>query len=110
MFCFSGKKNIRCNPCEAAGQSEVEPVWKTLLQVKFHGKYPSCTHQACLKEFLSLSVRLLLLLYLLYIGMFTVCCLNRPLKDLPKNYTKSDKDKTIRIQKSLNVSLNYSTV
>lgn len=48
-------------------------------------------------------VRLLLLLYLLYIGTFTLCCVFRPLKDAPENYTVSDKDKTIRIQKPLNV-------
>ncbi|KAE8288933.1 Transient receptor potential cation channel subfamily V member 6 [Larimichthys crocea] len=48
--------------------------------------------------------RLLLLLYLLYIGTFTLCCAYRPLKDAPENYTKSDMDKTIRVQKSLNES------
>lgn len=49
------------------------------------------------------AIRLLLLLYLLYIGTFTLCCAYRPLKDAPENYTKSDMDKTIRIQKALNV-------
>uniref|UniRef100_A0A672FUW6 Ion transport domain-containing protein n=1 Tax=Salarias fasciatus TaxID=181472 RepID=A0A672FUW6_SALFA len=48
--------------------------------------------------------RLLLLLYLLYIGTFTLCCVFRPLKDAPENYTKSDMDKTIRVQKTLNES------
>ncbi|XP_076010700.1 transient receptor potential cation channel subfamily V member 6 [Genypterus blacodes] len=48
--------------------------------------------------------RLLLLLYLLYIGTFTLCCAYRPLKDAPDNYTKSDMDKTIRVQKTLNES------
>lgn len=48
--------------------------------------------------------RLLLLLYLLYIGTFTLCCTYRPLKDAPENYTKSDMDKTIRVQKTLEES------
>uniref|UniRef100_A0A4W6D8Q8 Transient receptor potential cation channel, subfamily V, member 6 n=1 Tax=Lates calcarifer TaxID=8187 RepID=A0A4W6D8Q8_LATCA len=49
-------------------------------------------------------VRLLLFLYLLYIGVFTLCCVFRPLKDAPENYTQSDMDKTIRVQKTLNES------
>ena len=58
----------------------------------------------CLQRFLLLScVRLLMFLYLLYIVIFTLCCVTRPLKDAPENYTKSDMDKTIRIQKPLNV-------
>ncbi|KAM8870787.1 transient receptor potential cation channel subfamily V member 6 [Spinachia spinachia] len=48
--------------------------------------------------------RLLLLLYLLYIGTFTLCCQHRPLKDAPENYTKSDMDKTVRVQKTLKES------
>nr|XP_040021674.1 transient receptor potential cation channel subfamily V member 6 [Gasterosteus aculeatus aculeatus] len=48
--------------------------------------------------------RLLLLLYLLYIGTFTLCCQYRPLKDAPENYTQSDIDKTIRVQKTLKES------
>ncbi|XP_056301047.1 transient receptor potential cation channel subfamily V member 6 [Pseudoliparis swirei] len=48
--------------------------------------------------------RLLLLLYLLYIGTFTLCCAYRPLKDAPENYTQSDMDKTIRVQKTLQES------
>uniref|UniRef100_A0A3Q3FGP2 Transient receptor potential cation channel, subfamily V, member 6 n=1 Tax=Labrus bergylta TaxID=56723 RepID=A0A3Q3FGP2_9LABR len=48
--------------------------------------------------------KLLMLLYLLYIGTFTLCCAYRPLKDIPENYTKSDMDKTIRVQKTLNES------
>ncbi|XP_028971200.2 transient receptor potential cation channel subfamily V member 6 [Esox lucius] len=48
--------------------------------------------------------RFLLLLYLLYIGIFTLCCMNRPLKDAPENYTDSDRDKTIRVQKTLSES------
>ncbi|CAL1610945.1 unnamed protein product [Knipowitschia caucasica] len=48
--------------------------------------------------------RLLMLLYLLYIGTFTLCCSYRPLKDAPENYTQSDMDKTIRVQKTLKES------
>ncbi|XP_038567116.1 transient receptor potential cation channel subfamily V member 6-like isoform X2 [Micropterus salmoides] len=48
--------------------------------------------------------RLLLLLYLLYIGTFTLCCVFRPLKDAPENYTTSDMDKTTRVQKTLKES------
>uniref|UniRef100_A0A8C3AS30 Transient receptor potential cation channel, subfamily V, member 6 n=1 Tax=Cyclopterus lumpus TaxID=8103 RepID=A0A8C3AS30_CYCLU len=48
--------------------------------------------------------RLLLLLYLLYIGTFTLCCAYRPLKDAPENYTQSEMDKTIRVQKTLQES------
>ncbi|XP_072317615.1 transient receptor potential cation channel subfamily V member 6 [Eucyclogobius newberryi] len=48
--------------------------------------------------------RLLLLLYLLYIGTFTLCCTYRPLKDAPENYTKSDMDRTIRVQTTLKES------
>ncbi|XP_047454641.1 transient receptor potential cation channel subfamily V member 6 [Mugil cephalus] len=48
--------------------------------------------------------RLLLLLYLLYIGTFTLCCVFRPLKDAPENYTTSERDKTIKVQKSLHES------
>ncbi|XP_077431825.1 transient receptor potential cation channel subfamily V member 6 isoform X2 [Vanacampus margaritifer] len=48
--------------------------------------------------------RLLMVFYLLYIGMFTLCCTYRPLKDVPENYTSSDLDKTIRVQKALHES------
>nr|XP_061789292.1 transient receptor potential cation channel subfamily V member 5-like [Nerophis lumbriciformis] len=48
--------------------------------------------------------RLLMVFYLLYIGMFTLCCTYRPLKDIPENYTSSDMDKTIRVQKTLRES------
>ncbi|KAK1894893.1 Transient receptor potential cation channel subfamily V member 5 [Dissostichus eleginoides] len=48
--------------------------------------------------------RLLLLLYLLYIGTFTLCCAYRPLKDAPENYSDSEMDKTIRVQKTLQES------
>lgn len=42
--------------------------------------------------------RLLLLVYLLYIVTFTLCCVFRPIKDLPENYTMPGR--TIRIQKT----------
>ncbi|XP_038567113.1 transient receptor potential cation channel subfamily V member 5-like isoform X2 [Micropterus salmoides] len=48
--------------------------------------------------------RLLLVLYLLYIGTFTLCCVFRPLKDAPENYTTSDMDKTTRVQKTFKES------
>ncbi|XP_068998640.1 transient receptor potential cation channel subfamily V member 6 isoform X2 [Embiotoca jacksoni] len=51
-----GERDPGGDSCEAAGQSEMEPVWKTLLQ------------------------------------------------DAPENYTQSDMDKTIRVQKALNES------
>lgn len=47
--------------------------------------------------------RLLMLVYLLYISIFTLCCINRPLKDIPENYTKAANDKTIKVQKSFTV-------
>uniref|UniRef100_A0A671Q344 Transient receptor potential cation channel subfamily V member 6-like n=1 Tax=Sinocyclocheilus anshuiensis TaxID=1608454 RepID=A0A671Q344_9TELE len=48
--------------------------------------------------------RLLMLVYLLYISIFTLCCINRPLKDIPENYTKADNDQTIKVQKSFSES------
>ncbi|XP_039535889.1 transient receptor potential cation channel subfamily V member 6 [Pimephales promelas] len=48
--------------------------------------------------------RLLMLVYLLYISIFTLCCIYRPLKDIPENYTKADNDNTIKIQKSFTES------
>ncbi|XP_051999307.1 transient receptor potential cation channel subfamily V member 6 [Xyrauchen texanus] len=48
--------------------------------------------------------RLLMLVYLLYISIFTLCCINRPLKDLPENYTKADNDPTIKMQKTFQES------
>lgn len=35
LFCFAGEEDTGADPCEAAGQSQVESVWKTLLQVTF---------------------------------------------------------------------------
>uniref|UniRef100_A0A671WAM3 Transient receptor potential cation channel, subfamily V, member 6 n=1 Tax=Sparus aurata TaxID=8175 RepID=A0A671WAM3_SPAAU len=75
---------------EARGILEVTPV-RQLVSLKWnlYGKH---------------YFRLLLLLYLLYIGTFTLCCAYRPLKDAPENYTTSDMDKTIRVQKTLDES------
>uniref|UniRef100_A0A8C4DJ44 Transient receptor potential cation channel, subfamily V, member 6 n=1 Tax=Dicentrarchus labrax TaxID=13489 RepID=A0A8C4DJ44_DICLA len=75
---------------EARGILEVTPV-RQLVSLKWnlYGKH---------------YFRLLLLLYLLYIGTFTLCCSYRPLKDAPENYTKSKMDKTIRVQKTLDES------
>ncbi|KAK2855092.1 hypothetical protein Q7C36_006961 [Tachysurus vachellii] len=49
-------------------------------------------------------LRLLLLVYLLYIVTFTLCCMLRPLKDIPQNYTKAPNDQTVKIQKTLKES------
>ncbi|XP_072250163.1 transient receptor potential cation channel subfamily V member 6 [Leuresthes tenuis] len=75
---------------EARGILEVTPV-RQLVSLKWdlYGKH---------------YFRLLLVLYLLYIGTFTLCCVFRPLKDAPENYTESDMDKTIRVQKAFNES------
>ncbi|XP_038567114.1 transient receptor potential cation channel subfamily V member 5-like [Micropterus salmoides] len=75
---------------EARGILEVTPV-RQLVSLKWnlYGKH---------------YFRLLLLLYLLYIGTFTLCCAFRPLKDAPENYTTSDMDKTIRVQKTFKES------
>lgn len=43
LFC-AGKGHTGGDACEAAGQSEVEPVWKTLLQVKL---FPEVTDMDC---------------------------------------------------------------
>ncbi|XP_073728124.1 transient receptor potential cation channel subfamily V member 6 [Misgurnus anguillicaudatus] len=51
--------------------------------------------------------RFLMLVYLVYISIFTVCCIYRPLKDLPENYTLADNDKTIKMQKTF--MENYQT-
>ncbi|KAM6968297.1 transient receptor potential cation channel subfamily V member 6 [Aplochiton taeniatus] len=48
--------------------------------------------------------RFLLMLYLLYMGTVTLCCVFRPLKDAPENYTVSDMDRTIKVQKTLKES------
>ncbi|XP_072536668.1 transient receptor potential cation channel subfamily V member 6 [Salminus brasiliensis] len=69
---------------------EVTPVQQLItLKWNIYGKY---------------YFRLLLLVYLLYIGTFTLCCMHRPLKDIPENYTKPDMDKTIKVQKTLKES------
>ncbi|KAL3980609.1 centrosomal protein [Sarotherodon galilaeus] len=51
--------------------------------------------------------RFLLFLYLLYIGTFTLCCMFRPLKNAPENYTTSAADRTVWVQKTLKES--YTT-
>uniref|UniRef100_A0A7N8XJL2 Transient receptor potential cation channel, subfamily V, member 6 n=1 Tax=Mastacembelus armatus TaxID=205130 RepID=A0A7N8XJL2_9TELE len=81
---------VRSDHKEARRLLEVTPV-KQLISLKWnlYGKH---------------YFRLLMILYLLYIGIFTLCCVFRPLKDIPQNYTQSDIDKTIRIQKSFNES------
>ncbi|XP_026854989.2 transient receptor potential cation channel subfamily V member 6 [Electrophorus electricus] len=77
---------------EARRILEVTPVQQLInLKWNLYGKY---------------YFRLLLLVYLLYIGTFTLCCMHRPLKDIPVNYTKADNDYTIRIQKTLKESYN----
>ncbi|RXN28201.1 ephrin type-B receptor 5-like protein [Labeo rohita] len=48
--------------------------------------------------------RILMLVYLLYISIFTLCCINRPLQDIPENFTKADNDRTIKLQKSFTES------
>lgn len=69
---------------------QVSPVQELItLKWNLYGKY---------------YFRLLLLVYLLYIGTFTLCCMYRPLKDIPENYTKSQMDQTIKIQKTLKES------
>ncbi|CAF98182.1 unnamed protein product, partial [Tetraodon nigroviridis] len=72
---------------EARGILELTPV-RQLVSLKWnlYGKH---------------YFRLLLFLYLLYIGTFTLCCIFRPLKDISENYTRTDMDQTIRIQKTL---------
>uniref|UniRef100_A0A3Q3KRR3 Uncharacterized protein n=1 Tax=Monopterus albus TaxID=43700 RepID=A0A3Q3KRR3_MONAL len=39
--------------------------------------------------------RVLMIVYLLYISIFTTCCFYRPLMDMPENYSKPSLDKTI---------------
>uniref|UniRef100_A0A668V6B0 Uncharacterized protein n=1 Tax=Oreochromis aureus TaxID=47969 RepID=A0A668V6B0_OREAU len=72
---------------EARKILEVTPVRQLVI------KYLNCTF--------------LLFLYLLYIGTFTLCCMFRPLKKAPENYTTSDADKTVWVQKTLKES--YTT-
>lgn len=47
--------------------------------------------------------RSLMVIYLVYISIFTVCCINRPLKDIPENYTKASNDHTIKVKKTFKV-------
>uniref|UniRef100_A0AAX7TK09 Transient receptor potential cation channel, subfamily V, member 6 n=1 Tax=Astatotilapia calliptera TaxID=8154 RepID=A0AAX7TK09_ASTCA len=101
---------------EARKILEVTPVRQLVslkwnLFVKSELKYLNCTHvYCCLTHWVSSSlfvVRFLLFLYLLYIGTFTMCCMFRPLKNAPENYTTSDADKTVWVQKTLKES--YTT-
>ncbi|XP_037532129.1 transient receptor potential cation channel subfamily V member 5 [Nematolebias whitei] len=73
---------------EARSLLEVTPV-RQLVNLKWnlYGKY---------------YFRFLLLLYLLYIGTFTLCCVYRPIKD--RNFTVTDTDKTIMVQKTFKES------
>ncbi|KAK2833934.1 hypothetical protein Q5P01_017823 [Channa striata] len=48
--------------------------------------------------------RFLLFVYLLYISIFTACCMFRPLKPIPPDYKKPSNDKAIFMQKRLNES------
>uniref|UniRef100_A0A3B1KLK9 Transient receptor potential cation channel, subfamily V, member 6 n=2 Tax=Astyanax mexicanus TaxID=7994 RepID=A0A3B1KLK9_ASTMX len=75
---------------EARSILQVTPVQELItLKWNLYGKY---------------YFRLLLLVYLLYIGTFTLCCMHRPLKDIPENYTKSEIDQTVKIQKTVKES------
>lgn len=47
FFSSSGERDTGGDPCEAAGQSEVEPVWEILLQVKFDVSLWSKIHGPC---------------------------------------------------------------
>ncbi|XP_029014397.1 transient receptor potential cation channel subfamily V member 5-like [Betta splendens] len=75
---------------EARRILEVTPV-KQLISLKWnlYGKH---------------YFRMLLLVYLLYISIFTACCMFRPLKPIPKDYPRADNDQTVYIQKSLKES------
>uniref|UniRef100_A0A3P9HU91 Transient receptor potential cation channel, subfamily V, member 6 n=1 Tax=Oryzias latipes TaxID=8090 RepID=A0A3P9HU91_ORYLA len=92
---------------EARGVLEVTPV-RQLVSLKWnlYGKHYFRYLFVLLFHLILLfsCVRLLLFLYILYIGCFTLCCVFRPLKDIPENYTKSDSDYTIKIQKTLKES------
>lgn len=113
----SGQTDPWVDSSSTARQTEVESVWETLLQVPYrlYQKNISLWKQVmCCKTMFLISAalmmllywsfcRLLMLVYLLYISIFTVCCINRPLKDIPENYTKADNDQTIKVQKSLTV-------
>ncbi|XP_029014399.1 transient receptor potential cation channel subfamily V member 6-like isoform X2 [Betta splendens] len=78
---------------EARRILEVTPV-KQLISLKWnlYGKH---------------YFRMLLFVYLLYISIFTACCVLRPLKDIPADYPKPVTNysfNTIYVQKSLNES------
>ncbi|XP_055366763.1 transient receptor potential cation channel subfamily V member 6-like isoform X2 [Betta splendens] len=75
---------------EARRILEVTPV-KQLISLKWnlYGKH---------------YFRMLLFVYLLYISIFTACCMFRPLKPIPKDYPRADNDQTVYIQESLKES------
>ncbi len=73
------------------------------IQNKSHFESSDVLWFAALMMLLYFVCRVFMLVYLLYISIFTLCCINRPLKDIPENYTKADNDQTIKVQKSLTV-------
>lgn len=71
LFC-AGKGNTGGDACEAAGQSEVEPVWKTLLQVKL---FPEVTDMDCgYTRVLPYFTVPSLLLFVSGCCCFSICC------------------------------------
>ncbi|KAF3700623.1 Transient receptor potential cation channel subfamily V member 5 [Channa argus] len=74
---------------EARKILELTPV-KQLVRLKWnlYGKY---------------YFRVLLFVYLLYISIFTACCMFRPLKPIPPGYKQPSNDKSIYMQKRLNI-------
>ncbi|KAL4616741.1 transient receptor potential cation channel subfamily V member 5 isoform X1 [Arapaima gigas] len=48
--------------------------------------------------------RFLLVVYLLYIVTYSLCCIYRPMKDAPANYTTIPSDHTVRVEKTLEES------
>ncbi|XP_067332747.1 transient receptor potential cation channel subfamily V member 6-like isoform X1 [Channa argus] len=75
---------------EARKILELTPV-KQLVRLKWnlYGKY---------------YFRVLLFVYLLYIGIVTLCCMYRPLKPIPPGYKQPSNDRSIYMQKRLNES------
>uniref|UniRef100_A0A3Q3KGL5 Uncharacterized protein n=1 Tax=Monopterus albus TaxID=43700 RepID=A0A3Q3KGL5_MONAL len=78
---------VRSHHREAMLLLEVTPVKQLLsLKWKLYGQH---------------YFRVLIILYLVYIGIFTACCFYRPLMDIPENYTTPIIGQTIYIQKPL---------
>ncbi|XP_013868076.1 transient receptor potential cation channel subfamily V member 6 isoform X2 [Austrofundulus limnaeus] len=75
---------------EARGILELTPV-RQLVSMKWnlYGKH---------------YFRMLLVLYLLHILNFTLCCMFRPLKDANRNLSDTDPDKTIKVPKTFKES------